>query len=355
MIRYPSTIVLCVLLVLVVSCSKRERSDPNAEEWNNIEALANDAKVVPAGDQPEAIPADKPAPTGEFAEFIKRLEQMKDVQRKPGETLLTGKTLVFDYDKRLVRMDEQVNVVDDHGVLETASLIGRFSVSNEVEYIEAKDGVILTSDNRNAEAETAVYDYLNGVVQLEGLASISENGNRLSGERIRFWIKGTRKMVCEPNALLQISGATGEGMEGLSNRQLDTEIRADLLTYDESLRLAELKGNVRLRDARAAMNCGEAHVFLKEDNKIDWIEALCEVIIQSDDRKALADRATYHADEGKFTLEGDPKVMQGINIMTGDRITFWYETRGMVCEPNARFLLYVDEETKAKFLKDLND
>jgi hypothetical protein len=39
--------------------------------------------------------------------------------------------------------------------------------------------------------------------------------------------------------------------------------------------------------------------------------------------------------------------------MTGDRITFWQATQRMVCEPNARVLLYPDEETKAKFQKDL--
>ena len=103
------------------------------------------------------------------------------------------------------------------------------------------------------------------------------------------------------------------------------------------------------------MNCEKVRLHLKENNEIDWIEALFEVIIQSDDRKALADRATYHADEGKFTLEGNPMVKQGPNIMTGDRITFWQEPRRMVCEPNARVLLYLDEATKAKFLKDLED
>ena len=78
-------------------------------------------------------------------------------------------------------------------------------------------------------------------------------------------------------------------------------------------------------------------------------------LISLGDRKALAERATYHADEGKFVLEGDPKVKQGLNVMTGDRIEFWHESRRMVCEPNARVLLYLDEETKAKFLKDLDD
>lgn len=358
MIRSAFILVLCGFVLLETGCSRRERTDPDAEEWNDIQALAAGAEVASADPESESsapLQVGESVPEGEFDGFIQRLEQMKTVQRETGETLLTGKTLVFDYDQRFVRMDEQVMVMDDHGVLETESLMGRFSVSNEVESIEATGGVSIMSDRREARAETAVYDYLSGIVELQGLATVAEGGNQLSGERIRFWIKGDRRMICEPNALLEISGVSSAAVENLPAGDIDTEIRADRVIYDESNRLAHLDGNVRLRDPRMAMNCGEARVFLKDDNKIDWIESLSEVIIQSEDRKALAERATYHADEGKFMLEGKPKVMQGLNIITGDRITFWYETRRMVCEPNARALLYLDEETKAKFLKDLND
>ncbi len=354
--RSASMMILIGLVLLGAACSKRERTDPNAEEWNGIQALADEAAVVSSVPEPSYPPqVGEPVPEGEFEGFIQRLEQMKNVRRQTGETLLTGKTLVFDYDHRFVRMDDQVRVVDDHGVLETESLIGRFSTSNEVESIEAKGGVFITSEGREAQAGTAVYDYSSGIVELQGLAAVSEGGNRLSGERIRFWIKGDRKMICEPNALLEISGVSGAAVENLPASDMDTEIRADRVVYDESKGLAQLYGNVRLRDPRMDMNCGEARVFLKDDNKIDWIETLSEVIIHSGDRKALAERATYHADEGKFTLEDRPKVMQGLNVITGDRIIFWHETRRIVCEPNARALLYLDEETRAKFLKDLND
>lgn len=353
---------LCGCVLLTVACSKRERSDPDAEEWADIQALADEATVVPAAAAPETtavqgVVVNNPAAVeGEFDAFIARLEQMKTAERKPGETLLTGEGLVLDHTRRYVRMDGNVVVLDDQGTLETESLIGRFSISNELEYVEAKGGVDMVSSNRTASAEEAIYNYRNGFVQMQGQATASDGGNRLSGERIELWIKGDRRMVCEPNALLELTGASGLKMEGISEGvEGDTEIRADRVVYDESKGMAELIGNVRVRDPRAAMNCANVRLFLKDDNEIDWIEALGEVIIQSDDRKALADRATYHADEGRFTLEGEPKVKQGQNIMTGDRIKIWLEPRRMVCEPNARVLLYLDEETKAKFLKDLDE
>ncbi|MDF7807291.1 LptA/OstA family protein [Pontiellaceae bacterium B12219] len=344
--------------VLLVSCSKRERSDAEEAEWAEIEALAADAAEVPASGNkmPNAEPTIGTVADSEFEPYLKRLAEMKTIQRAAGETLLTSERLVLDDEKRFVQMEENVVVVDDQGTLMTDRLVGRFSVSNEVEFIEAHGNVGLVSSNRSASAEHAIYNYRSGYVQMEGKASASDGSNRLSGERIKLWIRGNRKMICEPNVLLEISPDSGVKIEGMSGQtNALTEVRADLAEYNEEEGWAELVGRVRIRDSRAAMNCEKIRIYLKEDNEIDWIEAVGEVIIQSDDRKALADRATYHADEGKFVLEGDPKVKQGLNVMTGDRIVFWHENRRMVCEPNARVLLYLDEETKAKFLKDIDD
>jgi lipopolysaccharide export system protein LptA len=355
-IRYCFSLLFCALLL--VSCSKRERSDSESAEWAEIEAMADHATVVPASgtSEPKTVPNLGMVEEGEFGPFFERLAAMKTIDRGVGETLLTGKSMVLDHEQRFVRMDQNVVVEDDQGILKTQSLIGRFSISNEVEFVEAQGGVELVSSNRTATAETAIYNYRSGFVQLEGLATASDGGNRLSGERIRFWVEGDRKMVCEPNALLEIARESGLPLDGVgaSSGEL-TEVRADRAVYDESTRTAELFGHVRVRDPQAAMNCDTIRIYLKEGNEIDWIEAIGEVIIQSDDRKALAERATYTADEGKFALEGDPKVKQGLNVMTGDRIEFWHESRRMVCEPNARVLLHLDEETKAKFLKDLDD
>ncbi len=305
MIRLLSRFALCGSLFLV-ACSKQEPAEK---------------KVAPARSAEKAAAEVEVATNDGFAPFVQRLEKLKEAGRQSGETLLTGTQLVFDYAQRLVQMSGNVLVIDERGELAADTLSGRFSTSNGVESID--------------------------FVQLDGRASATDGINRLSGERITAWLGDERKVVCEPNVLLEVSGVAGG--EGIS------EIRADRMVYAEKDRMVELDGRVRLRDPRGAMNCSRARIFLKDDNKIDWLEALSEVIIQTEDRKALAGRAAYHADEGKFTLEDGPKVKQGQHIMTGDRITVWNETRRMVCEPNARVLLHIDEATRAKFLKDLND
>ena len=349
MIKPLLNILLCSV-VFLSACSKRERSEAEEAEWADIQPLTNTAVAAPEQSRKMVQSEGE-----DYSELIERLEEMETVLRAAGETMITGEKLILDYERRFVRMDQDVKVVDDRGELETETLVGRFSVDNRVELIEAHRGVQITSEGRIATAEDAVYDFSSGAVELRGAAQLSEGANRLSGEQIRFWLKGSRRMVCEPNAMLEISDTSGLAAEGLPQSTGQTEIRSDRLVYDEDQALAEFDGNVRMRDPRGAMNCGKVRLHLKENNEIDWIEALVEVIIQSDERKALADRASYYADEGRFVLDGDPKVKQGQSIMTGDRITFWQDTRRMVCEPNARVLLYPDEEMKAKFLKDLND
>lgn len=340
---------LCSSLFLY-SCSQQEQTEAEEAEWADVQPITNAAVELP--DQPRNMvqPEDE-----SYAPLLQRLEEMETILRASGETMITGEGLILDYERRFVRMDQDVKVVDDRGELQTETLIGRFSMDHKVEIIEARKGVRIISEGRIATAENADYDFQTGAIQLDGNAQLAEGGNRLSGDQIKFWIKGRRRMVCAPNARLEMTGDSDLAMQGLGREGNHTEIFSDRLVYDEDRALAEFDGNVRMRDPRASMNSGKIRLYLKENAEIDWIEALSEVIIQSDDRKALADRATYYADEDRFVLEGDPKVKVGRNIMTGDRITFWRATQRMVCEPNARVLLYPDEEMKSKFLKDLKD
>jgi lipopolysaccharide export system protein LptA len=339
--------------LLTAGCSERKRSASDEADWSDIQPLSDQ---VVSTLQPAAGATTRTAePEEDYSEWVARLSEMKTISRSKGETLLAGESLVFDYDRHHVRMDGAVRVVDDHGELETETLVGYFSVSNEVEYVEARRGVRISSGNRKALAENATYDYKTGEVVLAGRAEVADGENRLSGEQITMWLENNRRMICEPNAMLEVQLGAGWADETPAGSGDTTEIRGTRLVYDEKAAMASFSGNVRLRNPKAAMNCDEVVLHLKENNEIDWIEAFSEVIIQSDDRKALADKAIYYADEQKFVLEGDPKVKQGQHIMAGERIVFWHGDRRMVCEPNARVLLYPDEEMKAKFLKDLKD
>ena len=337
--------------LLLTACTRREPAEEDDSEWADVLPLTNSVEIA-TNTAPRRIVQSE---SEDYAPLTRRLEEMVHVSRAEGETLITGESLVFDYERRFVRMDGAVKVADDHGELKAETLTGRFSEENKVELIEARRDIRITSGEREAAADSAVYSLKDGAVQLDGRAHLAEGGNRLSGERMKFWITGSRRTICAPGARLEITGASDLRTEGIPDSGGTTVITSDRLIYDEEQALAEFEGNVRMRDPRAAMDCERIRLHLKEDNKMDWIEALSGVIIQSDDRKALADRAIYYADDERFVLEGDPKVQIGRNITTADRIIFWPDTRRVVWESNARVLLYPDEEMKAKFLQDLKD
>ena len=407
--------------VLVVSgCSKREeRSAREEAEWNKIQPLEHGKGGVGVSTN-VATKAVVQSKSEDYAGLIARMKQMQGITRRKGQALLTGEGLILNYKNRVVRMDGDVKVVDDRGVLRSESLTGRFTEKNEVEIIEARRNVRITSEDRVARAEKAEYMVATGAIELEGRASISDPTHLIKGERIFFWMKGSRRMICEPNAYLMMRGTSGLAQTPQVSSKTNatarvTEVWANRVSFDEAKELVEMEGNVRLRDKQAAMNCGmvrifllgtnqidriEArdevnawsglrkmradravyqsatqdivlngnvrvsnaqatmdcgmvHIYLKGTNEIDWIEAKDDVIIQSGERRALAGKASYYAKEGKVVLEEDPKMKQGKNIMMGDRITFWPDNRRMVCEPNARLLLYPDEKTKLKLMKDL--
>ena len=360
MIKFLSRLLLCCVLA---GCSKRERSSADDSEWADIQPLS---EIIASADSPlEAAVATptsgnanrsvRTAPQENYAPLIARLAEMKQIERSAGEAMITSESLTFDYERRFVRMDQNVKVVDDRGELETETLMGRFSVDNKVEIIEVSKGVKISSAGREAFSENGTYTFATGSIELAGNAQLIEGVNRLSGDRIQFWVNGNRRMVCEPNAMLEISSASAlkEGADSGDGEQM--EIRSDRLVYDEEKALAEFDGHVHIRDARASLDAKKVRLYLKENNEIDWIEARSEVIIQTEDRKALADRASYYTEDGRFVLDGDPKVKEGRNIMTGDRITFWQESGRVVCEPNARVLFHPDEEIRTKFLKDLKE
>lgn len=271
------------------------------------------------------------------------------------DTEIRANRITYDELQKRVDIVGDVRVRDAQGHMNCDVITLHLNASNRIDSIEALGGVSMDSQGRMASAEKATYDYADGLILLEGMASVSDGTNSLSGELIRFWNRDSRKVICEPNALLVVSGESNFGADGEAGQKFDTEIRAGKIIYDEELHRADLIGNVRVRDVQGAMNCNEVTLYLKGDNKIDWIEARDEVIIQLEDRKALAGLVIYDADEGKFTLKENPMVKQGPNVMAGDQILFWPKTKRMLCESNARAVYYLDEETKAKFMKDLND
>jgi len=123
-----------------------------------------------------------------------------------------------------------------------------------------------------------------------------------------------------------------------------TVITSKELFLDYSGRKVRFEKDVRVEDSRMRMDCGTMNVGFDENNEIDWIEALVNVKLFSEGREAHAGKAIYNAETHEFLLEDNPRVLEGRNTLTGDRIRFWRGTGRMVCEPSARLIFYSDDK-----------
>ena len=99
------------------------------------------------------------------------------------------------------------------------------------------------------------------------------------------------------------------------------------------------------------MDCGTMNVRFGENNEIDWIEALTEVKLHNEGREAHAGRAVYDIATDEFLLEDEPKIVDGRNMLLGERIRFWRATGRMVCEPSARLIMYPDDKFKTELFE----
>jgi len=131
-----------------------------------------------------------------------------------------------------------------------------------------------------------------------------------------------------------------------------TVITSKELFLDYSGRKVRFEKDVHVEDPQMTMDCSTMNVRFDENNEIDWIEALTEVKLFSEGREAHAGRAFYDVKTNEFLLEDSPKILQGRNMLLGERIRFWRETGRMVCEPSARLIFYSDEDDETNIFEN---
>ncbi len=139
-------------------------------------------------------------------------------------------------------------------------------------------------------------------------------------------------------------------VESLDTNEV-TVITSKELFLDYNGRTVRFEESVHVQDPQMTMDCGTMNVRFGENNEIDWIEALTEVKLNNEGREAQAGRAVYDITTDEFLLEDEPKIMDGRNMLLGERIRFWRATGRMVCEPSARLIIYPDEKLETKLFE----
>jgi lipopolysaccharide export system protein LptA len=79
--------------------------------------------------------------------------------------------------------------------------------------------------------------------------------------------------------------------------------------------------------------------IMQGSGKVDTIEAKGSVKIIQQDKTATADEATYYSESDKIVLTGKPRVWQGDNVITGNRISYNIKEDTFVVD-DAKTVLY---------------
>lgn len=120
------------------------------------------------------------------------------------------------------------------------------------------------------------------------------------------------------------------------------------LEVDYSVNVADLTDNVLVRDPQMDMRADHMKVYFSDETKeIEKVIADGRVRFKKDEKQAKSQNAVYTQSDGSIVLTGNPKVKRGIDILSGEKITFFRNDERMLCEPSAKLIFYdVNDSTQ---------
>ena len=139
---------------------------------------------------------------------------------------------------------------------------------------------------------------------------------------------------------------TGAGVtvtaRGTGSPPLD--IQAPRSTWDLAARKTTFEGGVTATRGDMTLTCARLSVTFASRDRVDQAVAEGDVRVVQGERRASGDRAELDADTGRVVLTGAPRIAEGPNQMTGERITLYLEDARVECD---RCRLLVDGDALA--------
>lgn len=100
-------------------------------------------------------------------------------------------------------------------------------------------------------------------------------------------------------------------------------VTAESLTADNKAHTALFEKNVVVRTQDMTIAADKMLIFYKEDGgEVTKIEATGNVRLIKESRVITAQNAIYYADEDKVVFTGEPKAIDGDNVVTGSTMTY---------------------------------
>ena len=110
-------------------------------------------------------------------------------------------------------------------------------------------------------------------------------------------------------------------------------ITSETLTADNKNNMAVFEGSVVAKTKDMTMYSDKMTVFYdSKENKVSKIHAEGNVKVQNRERALFSKEAVYLDGEEKIIFTGNPKAVEGENLITGKQITFFLKDNRAVVE-----------------------
>jgi len=220
----------------------------------------------------------------------------------------------------------------------------RFNTSQGGKNLEqafAEGAVRVQAEGRTARGEKAEYDFGKDTLRLSGNASVTQGKNVIQAREIQF-TRASSAMTAVGGVSGSFAGASGGGEKAL------TLERAGKWVFDPSRHQHDLTGDpvVVMEDTRISAS----RILLQmdqEDKTIVRADSEAPVEIVRDDLRASANSATFFPagdSEESLVLNGNARLYQGANFMSGDEIVFFPKS-GDMRGKNVHVTIQVEGET----------
>jgi lipopolysaccharide export system protein LptA len=127
-----------------------------------------------------------------------------------------------------------------------------------------------------------------------------------------------------------------------------TVITASRLLADSNANTALFEGSVVAKNNEMTLYSDRMKVYYTKDNSIERIDAGGNVKLVKDNRVVTSEEATYFASEQKIIFVGNPRAIEGQNVVIGSKMTYLIEEDRSIVEESKVFLKQKPSAKKEK-------
>ena len=243
-----------------------------------------------------------------------------------------------------------MTMVDSKGKAK-ASICG--SVANLLpgNLIEISDVVVRIYKSKPGDSDIIVhtskgtYDRNKNIIDTDQFVRINHMNTVIVGSGLR-WEPNKSKLMIKENIRVEYHNDRLPGNSfsiSKDSPNIITVITAEgsgKVNYQKNY--AVFKNNVKVEDPQAVLKANRMKVFFSggKQSAITRVEAYGNVEIKQPKRKSFSRKAIYYTADDKVVLSGDPRIVQGLDLYTADRITIYDKGNQVVFEPRAQLLIY---------------